>query len=364
MKTLSGETRFSEAIGCFVKGGRSGKKGLRTGRDYAYHLKAFQSWVYDKLISERTARLKKSANRKIPIIVSLEALKIRDISPQHVREYLHQTIRQGKSPATANTRLYTLKSLYKFLNNASGGKIPDNIRNIPRVALQPSQPDYLPFAKRETLTRHLYGLPENNPLHFRNKMLFLTMLKFGLTVSETLSLKKEDFRKNATSLDLIVKGHRGRTRTLTLLLAEREHMGRGKHRMVPVSGNIAYSELLERYFTSDKGLSWFKITGPDIPKKGPGHELPLYLFQSRRCQILSHDSVRELFIALTRELGWEKEGFTPKTLRGTAIANWLFSGVSLEDVSRLAGHASVAVTEHALQAIRRKKGEQAVPLPF
>jgi site-specific recombinase XerD len=79
-----------------------------------------------------------------------------------------------------------------------------------------------------------------------------------------------------------------------------------------------------------------------------GHEKALFL--SQKHQRMTVRQIERLFKNLLRELGLDREGFTPHSLRHGFARAKLDDGVGLRQLQRLMDHASIRTTEEYLDA--------------
>jgi|GEM_PF-5124711 len=358
-KLLNTHILLSEAIAYYLKQKekeltiKRGTESPYTIRDYAYHLDHFLNWC--------------SKYHQTPI----NLLQIQEIDSNSIQEYILTLGKQKKAVATLAAHLYTIKSLFKLLARDSAGKITDQAKDIERQAQRYEKSPHLTLAHTQKFLAHIRALPIDEPARFRDKILFWTILKFGLRMSEALGLNREDLHFNEQMLTLSIrgKGNKGRALPLPTQAEFQSANGLVFEKILP---NIDYIEHLTLYLKSPTGLRYYEVakgidtnisstTKKPMPQVGQGKTKiskinPLFL--SSRGNRLSHDMVRLSLDRIFIEVGLSGYNYTPHSLRHTAVTNWLYSGVDLQTVSELAGHASISTTERIYAHTEAKKLSQ------
>lgn len=338
---------------------RRGADSPYTIRDYRYHLQSFHFWILESRYPipqeiQHLAHIKedwiKQHQEKIPIGM---------VTTELIQDYLVSKNKEGISQATLSTWLYTLKSFFKLIS-ASNFNFSDPVKEIKRQAPHYEKAPHLTLEHAHQLLDYLTQLDESNPILFRDKLLVWTLLKFGLRMSEGLGIGKADFHFTEHHLILTVRGKGNKNRTLPLPTVSEVQTREGKISYERIPQNQQYIDCLQRYLTESSGLMHFQNKASTPKKKSPkeklGSPLPSTpshrgkavkhpLFLSSFGKTLSHDMVRIICLKMFSELGLTSYGYTPHSLRHTAVTNWLYSGVDLQTVSELAGHANISTTE-------------------
>jgi site-specific recombinase XerD len=331
-----------------------------TIRDYRYHLTGLLRWHANKLafkkMKELTAGPKIRREELIEQIMPMVSLC--DITKDTLNEYLVANTKREKARSTISTWLYTFKSFYKSLNKASEGRIPDIAADIKRQAAKYEKAPHLTLKHTKKFLDYLASIPHDDPLAFRDKVFFLVMIKLGLRMEETLTIRKSDISFQEAHVSFAIEGKGSRKRFLPLPIYEEGKDKKGKAILVPIDGNIRFADMLKEYLESDTGLPWFKSLKPFKYKpssRSASKKKEDFIFMSSRGQHLSHDMGRRAFLGYMAHLRLDNFGYTPHSLRHTAVTNWLYSGVDIETASKLAGHANISTTERIYAHTEVKK---------
>ena len=263
-------------------------------------------------------------------------IQLQEIMTEDIEAYLiaHQNI--GCTQSTLSAELYAFKSFWKLLHSKQMTS-EDITLKIKRRAQRYQEAPH--FKEKHILIwqDYLKNMPTDESIQWRNKMLFWTITKFGLRLSEGLGITTKDIAFKTGEMVLSIKGKGGKKRVLPLPYYVQATDEKGQYLEHSLSNNIEYSEILQDFIENAKGLIWFK----NFAKK---ETVQNFIFRSRRGNQLSTYQAREEFYRMLAEAGLDGYGYTPHSLRHTAATNWLHSDVDLKTVSELLGHANVMTT--------------------
>jgi integrase/recombinase XerD len=317
---------FSEAVDIFLR--RKSRdlaisKGVaspRTMETYRYRLEDFARYLLKKKHGEdkvEAAREDPEAFEKL-----MSGLKLEKVTADDIGDYLFECLQAGITAPTINTRLYTLRSMWKELAKSQG--IEDISKEIPRARYQ--------YKRKASLTRgHLYDLinqlkidRDKSKNGFRNYIFFQTIRFYGLRISEALSLKVTSIHllEDSIKLEILGKGNKHRVRTLPLFDLS------GK----PIKECEEYYNDFKTYLQEVRK----KFKAPDL-EKGP-------VFYSQTGNVWNEDSARLAFKNAIKKISLQMYHYTPHSLRHAFVSHKLADGVPLQTVSRLVDHANVSIT--------------------
>ena len=142
---------------------------------------------------------------------------------------------------------------------------------------------------------------------------------------------------------LLVHVHGKRRRNRILPLPLYESRDNDKKGLSPISKNLAYAQLLLRFIESQNELGYFKGISPAAHKKGTERVPENWIFRTRRETQLRRDQAKNIFEKAMADMGFSNFGYTPHSMRHTAITNSLYSGVDLETASQMYGNSPATI---------------------
>ena len=317
---------FSEAIDAFLQ--RKSRdlaisKGVAssgTMETYRYRLEDFARYLLNKKHGEdKVSKCQKNPEEYEKL---LQSLNIESIVSDDIGDYLFDCLQNGITASTINTRLYTLRSMWKELAKTEGLK--DICKDIPRARYQYKRKASLTRKHLNELMSHFKNNKDKNKNSFRNHIFFSTIRFYGLRISEALTLKVPTLHmmEDSIKLEIIGKGNKLRVRTLPLYdLA-------GK---VIFECRDYYNDMMT-YLTEIRP----KYKAQD-QEKGP-------LFYSQKGKRWNEDSARLAFNTALKKVSLQMYHYTPHSLRHAFVSHKLADGVPLQTVSRLVDHANVSIT--------------------
>jgi integrase/recombinase XerD len=256
----------------------------------------------------------------------------------HWRDRFHT--QHGRPPATASYRaqINALRAFYTYLDrislitNHQGQPAPDPMRNITPPRTTPTSNDWLRPAEDHALLTCDGSLQERFLIH---------LLRWsGLRISEATGLTLADLDLTAGQQALTVRH-------------SKTPAGR---RTIPIIPDL--QPLLDDWLHH---LTKHQLTHPSVPVLSSLHGTPMRAsFAWRLVKRVAHRAgVRPRPCTCqtlhpphqpgcARNLnGYNKSDVTPHTLRRTFGSHLINNGLRLEVVSKLLGHATTTITEHA-----------------
>lgn len=229
-----------------------------------------------------------------------EKLTSRNFTPTDVREYRQWLVSRGTAPSTVNRHLATLRILGKWLDVDLDIKGINDQNMAPRWLDRKEQAALI----RETEKAINAAQTETAKVQaLRDKAVIILLLNSGLRISELCTLALNDIEITDRKGKLVVRQGKG-----------------GKHREVPLN-SIARDAL----------KPWMKV-----------HAKGVWLFSGKQGDRLSPSGVYRRLTELARRANIED--VSPHTLRHTFSKNLVDSGVGLERVATLLGHANLNTT--------------------
>jgi len=317
---------FSEAIDTFLR--RKSRdlaitKGVaspRTMETYRYRLEDFARYILKKTQSDNVIDKSREDTKLFEQLMS--TITFESITEDDIGDYLFECLQAGISAPTINTRLYTLRSMWKEISKIL--KIDNISKDIPRARYQYRRKSSLTRKHLNELMSHLNKLKNNNKNAFRNHIFFATIRFYGLRISEALGLKINSMHllEDSIKLEILGKGNKLRVRTLPLY---------------DLSGNVIqeckeYFEDMNTYIKEIRP----KYKGCDVDKG--------VLFFAQSGNPWNEDSARLSFNNAMKKTNLNMYHYTPHSLRHAFVSHKLADGVPLQTVSRLVDHANVSIT--------------------
>jgi site-specific recombinase XerD len=229
--------------------------------------------------------------------------EVESITPAVLRRYIANMSEDGLAAATRGRRLYALRSLWNYLEQA------DLVRGNPtRKVATPRREQRLPnYLSTEECARLLAACDSNHyvDLAFRDRAILTVLIYQGLRRAELLHLKIGDVDFGAKTL-LVRRGKGGKSRLLPL--AE--------------GAGFAIEDWLEFRPSTDNGM----------------------LFVTRGGNPMRPTDINRMFRRTVERSGIQRDNVTLHTLRHTFATLLLKEGVDVRTLQRLLGHASIETT--------------------
>lgn len=229
-----------------------------------------------------------------------EKLTEKNLTPTDVREYRQWLVSRGAAPATINRHLATLRVFAQL----SGMSI--DVKGVEEQSLAPRWLDRKEQAALVRETEKAINVAKTEPAKvqaIRDKAIIILLMNSGLRISELCDLYMKDVELTERKGRLTVRQGKG-----------------GKHREIPLNSPAR-----------DALKAWMKV-----------HAKSDSLFEGKRGDRLSPSGVYRRLVELARRANIED--VSPHTLRHTFSKNLVDSGVGLERVAALLGHANLNTT--------------------
>jgi integrase/recombinase XerD len=241
----------------------------------------------------------------------------RDISPQHLADYVDSLYRAKFSPRSIARHVATLRNYYRFL--AREGEVPGDPGEF---LVSPKQWSTLPnYLNREEVERLISSPEGSKPRELRDRAMLELLYATGLRVSELCGLQLAAIERRMGVLKVIGKGN--------------------KQRMVPFGEPAGLA--VDRYLAS----------GRPALLKGRASK---YLFVTARGSLMT----RQTFWTLLRNYGHRVGIFrrlTPHVVRHSFATHLVEGGADLRSVQIMLGHADISTTQVYTHVARRRLRE-------
>jgi len=231
-------------------------------------------------------------------------IPVRDVSREHVQNWMVQGYAEGLSPVTLARRLSALRGLLDMSMQAGWCE-----KNVAAGIRPPKQPKRLPRTLPPEQTNQMMHATDSSS-EARDLAIFSVMYGCGLRVSEAVGLNLHDVSLEGAELRVFGKGK--------------------KERVVPMPEGAI--KLLQDYLEERNGVALI----------GEGAEQALFLNQ--RGGRLTARSVQRMVKKRALETGADIS-VTPHRLRHSFATHLLAGGVDLRAIQELLGHSSLGTTE-------------------
>lgn len=249
----------------------------------------------EKSISTKQVMLKQFLAWLEETTGSSDPVSITSIDAARYRKHLQDL---GRKPNTVNTALSSIDAFCKWL--ADEGYLTHNpVVGVKRVEVATTAPRGLDKNEQHRLIRT--ALAEKDS---RNGAIILSLLFSGLRVSELVALTPDDVKIGERSGSITVRAGKG-----------------NKYREVPIPRDLR--QCLGKYIVTRRSTGEYLFEGQRDPQMTP-----------RAIQLLCKKIGEKAKI----------ESLTPHVLRHTLAHNLVASGVSLDKVAAILGHASLNTT--------------------
>jgi integrase/recombinase XerC len=259
-----------------------------------------------KALGAQVAGAESGAGGTAVLSVADIAQKLRDVTPDQVKEFLAFLGTQSYSKSTIARKLATLRSFYKFCMRRG------IVSSHPLASIRtPKQEKRLPkFLELDQITKLLNTPDDNTLLGARDKAMLEVLFSTGVRVSELVDLNFGD---------VDVEGQVIRVR------------GKGKkQRTTPVGGTALAA--LKKYLDLRR-----------VDARAGAFDQQA-LFVNKHGQRLSTRSVRRKLDKYLAEAGLDPS-ISPHTLRHSFATHMLNNGADLRSVQELLGHQSLSTTQ-------------------
>ncbi len=233
-----------------------------------------------------------------------EKIALEDVNASHINAYIN-LIREDLSNSTLSKNISALKALFRYLRETHVIET-DFFTFVDRPKLAEKKFESVSYDEVDAILKEMY-ISDGDPLLLRDRTMFELIYSCGLRISEAVSLKVGDYRRDQQLLQVRGKGD--------------------VHRLVPV-GDIA-RDLLDDYINHvrDEFLT---------PQRCD------YLFLGRRGSPLTRQGVWKRFTTYRERAGIDAK---VHTLRHSFASHLLRGGADLRAVQELLGHKDIRTTQ-------------------
>lgn len=243
-------------------------------------------------------------------------LGLSDASNADVAAYMMELKDGGKSKATMNRKLSSIRAFYRYLLKNGAVKInPTEDIKSPRV--ERKELEFLTIEEVETLLE----APDNSIKGLRDRAMLEVLYATGIRVSEIIELKMQDVNLR-----------------MGFITCSGEH---GRARIVPM-GVMARKALDEYILNSRKAL---------LKEKEDTPETPLFL------NYMGESFSRQGFWKVLKQYGKMvalEEKITPHILRTSFAVHMVQNGADLKSLQELMGHEDIMATQIYLSATKNR----------
>ncbi len=240
---------------------------------------------------------------------------INSASQADITDYLLMLKNQGKTAATVNRKMASIRAFYRFMSSI--GAITDNPAvdiKVPKISRK--EIEYLTIEEVEELLKQ----PEDTIKGLRDRAILETLYATGLRVSELIETNTEDINLR-----------------MGFVTCNGEH---GKARIIPL-GRPAKAAL-EEYLYEDRA----KILKEEDPS-----EKALFLnYYGKR---LTRQAMWKILREYAKKAGIKKK-ITPQILRNSFAVHMVQNGADLKSLQELLGHEDPAATQIYLSVTKNR----------
>lgn len=234
-----------------------------------------------------------------------------------VAAYMMELKNSGKSKATTNRKLSSIRIYYKFLMKK--GIIKENpTEDIKSPRIERRELDYLTIEEVETLLL----APDESIKGVRDRAILEVLYATGIRVSEIIELKLKDINLRMGFLTL--------------------NGAHGRARIVPI-GSMA-RRALDNYILSSR---------PALMKNGTPDDPESILFVNYLGEAFSRQGFWKLMKQYGKQVGLE-DRLTPHILRTSFAVHMVQNGADLKSLQELMGHEDIMATKIYLSVTKNR----------
>ena len=243
-------------------------------------------------------------------------LAVTDASNADVAAYMMELKEDGKSKATINRKLSSIRAFYRYLLKQDAIKVnPTEDIKSPRV--ERKELEYLTIEEVETLLE----APDDSIKGLRDRAMLEVLYATGIRVSEIIELRMQDVNLR-----------------MGFITCSGEH---GRARIVPM-GVMARKALDEYILSSRKALLKEKEDGPDTP-----------LFLNYMGEPFSRQGFWKVLKQYGKQVDLEDK-ITPHILRTSFAVHMVQNGADLKSLQELMGHEDIMATQIYLSVTKNR----------
>ena len=237
------------------------------------------------------------------------------VSQADITDYLLMLKNEGKSAATVNRKMASIRAFYRYLKNADAiSNNPASDIKVPKISRK--KIEYLAIEEVEELLKQ----PDESIKGIRDKAILETLYATGLRVSELIEANVDDINLR-----------------MGFVTCNGEH---GKARIIPL-GRPAKAALEEYIYEGrDK-----------ILREEDSSEKALFLnYYGKR---LTRQAMWKILREYAKKAGIDKK-ITPQILRNSFAVHMVQNGADLKSIQELMGHEDPAATQIYLSVTKNR----------
>ncbi len=243
-------------------------------------------------------------------------LQAADATNADVAAYMMELKNQGKSKATTNRKLSSIRTYYRFL--MKHGVVKENpTEDIKSPKIERKELEYLTVDEVVSLLE----APDDSIKGIRDRAMLEVLYATGIRVSEIIEMKMADVNLR-----------------MGFITCSGDH---GRARIVPM-GVMARKALEQYILTSRNALLKDKEDGPDTP-----------LFLNYMGDAFSRQGFWKVLKQYGRMVGLE-EKITPHILRTSFAVHMVQNGADLKSLQELMGHEDLMATQIYLSVTKNR----------
>ena len=240
---------------------------------------------------------------------------IEDVSPRHIKDFLHSMLKAGRTTNYVNDLLKAFKVFfrYAFEEDYTDQLLTQKIRSVK------GEKTIIRTFTEEELKQMIAYYQGHDYLTIRNKVIILMLIDTGIRLSELTGLTEEQIK-----YDYIIIRGKG-----------------SKERVVPKSPQL--SKWLIKFQAVRKSYFAYRL-------------IPDTLFLSKNAKPLTNTMIDRIVKDAGRACGVSADvRISAHTFRHTYAQYQLKSGLDIYSLSRLLGHENISITQTYLNGMRDRE---------
>jgi len=240
---------------------------------------------------------------------------LQEASNTDIIAYLLKLKNAGKSAATVNRKIASLRTFYHYMQETSLIAVNPTV-NIKSPKIERKEPEYLTVEEVDKLL----SLPDHSIKGIRDKAILELLYATGIRVSEIIEANLEDINLR-----------------MGFITCTGEH---GKARIIPL-GRPARAAIEEYVYKSR--LRLIKQEQKEV----------IALFVNYIGERITRQGIWKLLKEYARQAGFENK-ITPQTLRNSFAVHMIQNGADLKSLQELLGHEDISATQVYLSVTKNR----------
>ncbi len=290
-----------------------------------------QFLIHEKHMSENSLLAYRRDLREFQQYIREKGLDgLDEVLNTHVVSFVLFLKTQGRSAATVNRKVASVRAFYNFMNG-KGYVTANPVFNIKSPRIERKEIEYLSLEEVEAIL----SLPDMTPRGRRDKGILELMYATGIRVTEVIELKISDL--NLRMGFVTCSGEHGTARIVPIGIPAKEALEDyiENHR----------DKLLKEGNNTDNQVLFLNYAGDKITRQGMWKILREYAVKAEK---IYSDSLNTTEIS-----GWGSK-ITPQTLRNSFAVHMLQNGADIKSLQELMGHEDLAAMEIYLSAVKNR----------